>query len=126
MSKQRDKRRARRDADWEARSREQVKTARKNIGLEDDQYIPDEFLALEADHYLPRSNPTGSLHHTLEGHEQWAGFRLIGIADTEEGRQTLADRLSAAYSINPHSGGTGKGHRRSARSGRRHNRNSHS
>lgn len=123
MTKQRDKTRARRNADWNVRSREQVTKARQNIGLDDDQYIPDEVLALEADHYLPRSNPTGSLHHTLESREQWAGFRLIGIADTEEGRERLAARLSSAYSVNPNrSGGSGQGHRRSARSGRRRNK----
>lgn len=114
MTNSRDKLRARRNARWAIQSREQVRKARKNIGLDADQYIPDEVLALEADHYLPRSNPTGSLHHQIESHEQWAGFRLIGIADTEEGRNRLAERLSPFYSVNPNClGGSSKVRRRS-------------
>jgi len=120
--KKRDKKRARDRAEWNQESRRQVDRARGEIGLEPDELVPDEVLAIEAAHYLPRSNPTGSLHHKIESHEQWAGFRLIGIADTHEGRVRLAKSLSDRYSVDPNRSGNGPGaRRRSAKSGRRRN-----
>lgn len=121
MTKQRDKERASRNAEWTEGSVEGVTAARFNIGLGPNDYIPDEALLAEAAHYLPRSNSTGSRHHRIQSHEQWAGFRLIGVADTAEGRSTLAKKLSQAYSYDPKLSPSNGKSRRSAPAGRRRN-----
>jgi hypothetical protein len=119
VSKKRDKIRAHIKAAWERESPEQVAKARAKIGIEPDALVPDEDLITEAAHYLPRSNPTGSQHLMIESHEQWAGWRLIGAADTPEGRERLAEKIRRHYAVDPNRSGKSSGPpRRSAKSGR--------
>lgn len=123
MSKKRDKKLARDRAKWDQESWGQVAKARAEIGLAPDELIPDEVLVIEAAHHLPRSNPTGSLHHSIRSHLLWAVWRLIGIADTASGRDRLAERVSQACSVNPNRSGKGSdAPRRSAKAGRKRNK----
>jgi hypothetical protein len=122
MTQKRDKKRAQDKAEWTQESQRQIAKARAEFGLEPDELIPDEVLVMEVAHFLPRSNPTGSRHHDIASCEQWAKYRLIGIADTHEGRVRLAKSLSNRYSVNPNRSGNGSSvRRRSAESGRRRN-----
>ena len=120
MTKPRDKQRARRNAEWQEESARRVALARTTVGLESDAVLPDEVLVAEAEHFLPRSNPSGSMHHDIASHEQWAGYRFIGLGNTAADRERLASGLSRTYSINPNrSRAGGEASRRSAAGGRR-------
>lgn len=122
MSNARLARRARLNAEWEQVILSGVAMARYVIGLCPDERILDEILAAEALHFFPRSNETGSRHHLPESIEQWAGFRLLGAADTAEAREFRARLLSDSYSFNPKREGMNRGaSRRAARSGRHRN-----
>jgi hypothetical protein len=123
MSTKRDRKRRRSRAAWEVAKRRELGRARKRIGLDPDETIPDDVLLAEVDGYLPPHTRTWEPDYRLEPRHQWFGFRLIGIADTEPERNCLAQRVLAIRSGRMPLGlGPGGAPRRSPAMGRRRNR----
>lgn len=122
MSTKRDRIRQRTRAEWEVAKRDELARARQRIGLEPDQKIPDRVLLLEVDGYLPTHTGTWEPDYRLEPRQQWFGFRLLGLADTERERSCLAGRLRLIPSGRSRIGlGPGRIARRSPAGGRRRN-----
>lgn len=123
MSNPRNKHRAMKNADWARRSRALVSRARRVVNVPLDEGPSNECLAEEAQRHIPRTTPDGSLHFNVKAHEQWAGYRLMGILDTSESQEAFAEGLRQDFGTQPNHSGTSKNQvRRSPARGARRNR----